>query len=332
MGTLEQGAENAVEVCMGVKPGEHILVVTDRPTIDVGKALFDAADRISKGNAKLMVLEDYTSRPSVQLPNQILEAVPWANVTFYAAESKPGELSMRTKFMDAVKRSARHGHMPSITRKLMETGMCADYMKISDLTRKITNAVKNARKAKVTNRSGTNLEVEFNPAWKWVPCTGIYHEKGKWGNLPEGETYTAPFNANGTMVIDELGDWFSPRYGIITETPVTVRVKESRADLSTLECKNQQLRKELLEYLQTDSNSNRLGEFAIGTNTFLTELSGVLLQDEKFPTVHCAFGHPYSDETGADWDSGTHVDGIMLKCSVWIDDRQIMDEGQHLIS
>ena len=34
MGTLEEGARNAVEVCMSVTKGEHILVLTDRYTLE----------------------------------------------------------------------------------------------------------------------------------------------------------------------------------------------------------------------------------------------------------------------------------------------------------
>jgi leucyl aminopeptidase (aminopeptidase T) len=108
-------------------------------------------------------------------------------------------------------------------------------------------------------------------------------------------------------------------------------VKDSWADLSSVKCANENLRRELVEYLSTDSNSNRLGEFAIGTNIFLTRLTGNMLQDEKFPSVHCAFGDPLHEETGADWKSKTHVDGLMLKCSIWIDGCKIMDEGNHLI-
>jgi leucyl aminopeptidase (aminopeptidase T) len=153
-----------------------------------------------------------------------------------------------------------------------------------------------------------------------------------WGNLPEGEIFTAAFKANGRMVIDELGDWFSPKYGALTETPVTLEVKDSRADLSSVSCANEQLRKEFIQYLGTDPNSNKLGEFAIGTNIFLERLAGNLLQDEKFPSAHCAFGDPYPQETGADWRSKTHIDGIMLKCSIWVDGQKIMDEGRHLIN
>jgi aminopeptidase len=220
--------------------------------------------------------------------------------------------------------------MPNVTRELMETGMCADYNKISDLTNKVDVAVRGSKRARVTNKSGTDLDVEFNPDWKWKISDGIYHQKGMWGNLPEGEIFTAAFKANGRMVIDELGDWFSPKYGVLTKNPVALHVKDSRIDVSSVECRNETLRNDFIQYIGTDSNSNRLGEFAIGTNTFLERLTGNLLQDEKFPTVHCAFGDPYPEETGANWELKTHVDGIMLKCSIWVDGRKIMDEGKHL--
>jgi leucyl aminopeptidase (aminopeptidase T) len=60
-------------------------------------------------------------------------------------------------------------------------------------------------------------------------------------------------------------------------------------------------------------------------------LTGNMLQDEKFPSVHCAFGNPLCEETGADWESKTHIDGLVLKSSIWIDGRKIMDEGKLLL-
>ncbi len=331
MGSLVEGARNAAEVCMNVGPGERVLIVTDRETVEVGQAIADAAEQLTHGNVKLLLLEDYGPRPAKELPKAVLDLMPWANVTYYAAQSKPGELSIRQPFIRTAIKYARHAHMPSVTRELMETGMCADYRKISNLTKKVEAAVRNCRKARVTNPKGTELEVEFNSSWRWKVSDGLYWERGMWGNLPDGEIFTAAFRANGRMVIDELGDWFSPKYGVISKTPVILQVSDSRVDLTSVTCTNEQLRRELVEYLRTDENSNRLGEFAIGTNTFLDKLTGNLLQDEKFPTVHCAFGDPYPDETGADWQSKTHVDGISLKCSIWIDGHKIMDEGRHLI-
>ena len=99
LGNLAEGARNAVEICMAVKKGEHVLILTDRETLEVGEAISEAADRISKGNVKTFVLEDYTQRPAKEIPREILESMPWANVTFYAAKSKPGELAIRGPFI-----------------------------------------------------------------------------------------------------------------------------------------------------------------------------------------------------------------------------------------
>jgi len=73
---------------------------------------------------------------------------------------------------------------------------------------------------------------------------------------------------------------------------------------------------------------NRIGEFAIGTNTGLTELIYNILQDEKFPGVHIAFGSPLPGKTGANWDSKAHVDGVIKNPSIYVDGEMIMDKGE----
>jgi len=331
LGTLEQGARNAVEVCMSVKPSERVLVLADLASLEVGQAIYDAAQQVSKGNVKLLVLEDFTERPAEQLPTAIADMIQRADVTFYTAEGQPEEYPVRMTFMRNAVKFARHAHMPNITPELMRTGMCADYIEVSRITKRIEQAVKGCRKARVVNSAGTDLELEFHPSWKWKASDGLYHRKGMWGNLPDGEIFTAPFTGNGRIVIEELGDWFSPKYGLLSKTPVSLQVEDSRVDPSSVCCTNEQLVKELEEYLRTDRNSNRLCEFAIGTNVFLQYLTGNLLQDEKFPTVHCAFGNAYPEETGASWESSTHVDAIVLKSTVSVDDRKIMDEGRLLV-
>jgi aminopeptidase len=338
MGNLETGARNAVEVCMGVKTGERVLIVTDKGTLDVGQALRQAAERVTP-HVEMYVLEDYGSRPMGSLPEEIEKAVPKANVTFWAAKSRKGELqTVRGPFMGIALKHARHGHMPSVKRRIMEEGMCSDYRRIAEITEKLYQIVKDARRIDVENPAGTKLRIEINPEWKWVKSDGMYHKKGKWGNLPDGELFTAVAESNGHMVIDELGDWFSDKYKCLTkpesesDTPVFLDVEDSRVNLETVDCANSQLRSELIEYLKTDKNSNRAGEFALPTNVELMAkpLIGNLLQDEK-ARVHHAFGNPYPDETGADWKSQTHIDGLVKKCSVWVDGRKIMDTDKYLV-
>lgn len=331
MGTVDEGARVAVEVCMAVKPGEHVLVVTDSFTRTIGEALDRAAQKASPGNVKTVFLEDFGKRPLTSLPKPLEGLVPWANVTFYAARSIGGELAMRIPLIKLAKQYARHGHMPSINEQIMQEGMCADYGKISDITNQIHQIVATAKKARVTSPAGSDLSVEFNPKWRWKVSDGLFHTKGKWGNLPDGEIHTAAWTANGTVVADELGDWFDQKYGVLEKSPVRISVQDSRANLKTIECSNRELREDLVKYLQTDQNSNRLGEFAIGTNIYVKQLIGRLLQDEKIPYVHVAFGDPYPDDTGADWESKTHIDAIMKDATLWVDNRKLMEKGRHLL-
>jgi aminopeptidase len=332
MGSLEEGAENAVLVCMGLKQGEHVLIVTDRAQLEIGRTLEKVAGKLTDtGNVKLFVLEDLVRRPLKELPKQISDAIPWANVTFWAAQSLPSELPSRRTFMEKAKRVARHGHMPNITRQLMEQGMCSDYNEVFTLTHKIHDAVNNSQIIEVTNRFGVDLKVQFDRNWKWVPSDGRYREKGRWGNLPEGEVFTAPKIVNGTLGTNLLGDWFSEKYGNFRDL-LSLEIEDSMINIDSMNCGNEVLRKELVEYLSTDSNSPRASEFALPTNPLLMSLPtiGNLLQDEK-ARVHIAFGDPYRDETGAPWESKTHVDMLLEACNVKVDGKAIMQNGKYII-
>ena len=58
---------------------------------------------------------------------------------------------------------------------------------------------------------------------------------------------------------------------------------------------------------------------------------GNILQDEKFPGLHIAFGNPYGHHTGAPWYSSTHIDVVGTRFDIWVDGQQIMEKGRFLI-
>ena len=97
-----------------------------------------------------------------------------------------------------------------------------------------------------------------------------------------------------------MGDYLCERYGDLKATPLTIEVKDNRIVRSRSE--NKELLDEFRAYTSTDENSNRVGEFAVGTNTACTRVIGNILQDEKIPGIHIAFGHPYAEHTGAELD------------------------------
>ena len=153
----------------------------------------------------------------------------------------------------------------------------------------------------------------------------------RWGRADlGGEIFTTPGEVNGTFVIDGVvGDYLCTKFGDLRSTPLTVEVKRNR--LVAAHSSNKELKDDFWAYTHTDENSDRVGEFAIGTNIELKDVIGQILQDEKFPGVHIAFGNPYGAHTGADWFSSTHIDVVGRKFDIWADDEQIMKDGKFLI-
>lgn len=330
MGTIEQGAAQAVENCLRVRPDDSAVIITDAQTLEVGKALKAAVEKIT-GDIQFFLMEDFGERP-IDFPQAIDEAIRTADVSIYAAQGAKGELqTFRLPMLKAVEANARlrHAHMIGITAQIMADGMCGDYEEIQRISRLVYEKVKDAGEIVVVSERGSNFTGRFSPELKWLISDGDI-TPDLWHNLPDGEVYTAPLDVNGTVVIDGcLGDFFTEKYGSLDDTPVTIEVENGRAVSESIRCDNAELLEELTEYIfEMDENSSRVGEFAIGTNTGLTELIYNLLQDEKFPGIHIAFGSPYPSKTGAKWDSKAHVDGVIKNPTIHVDGEMIMDKGR----
>jgi len=330
VGTIEQGVKQAVENCLRVKADEKAVVITDNQTLEIGSALKTAIEKIA-GETEIFVMEDFGERP-IEFPQAMHDAIRAADVSVYAAQGAKGELqTFRMPMLKAIEANVRlrHAHMIGITPEIMKDGMCSDYQEIQRVSKLVYEKVKDARRIRVVTEKGASFVGEFSPELKWMVSDG-YITSGLWKNLPDGEVFTSPVNVNGTVVIDGcLGDFFTERYGSLDNTPVIVEVVDCRAIKESVQCEDKGLRTELSNYLfDTDENSNRIGEFAIGTNTGLTALIYNLLQDEKFPGVHVAFGSPLPGKTGATWDSKAHVDGVIKNPNIYVDGEMIMEKGR----
>ncbi|HEY0757219.1 MAG TPA: aminopeptidase [Ktedonobacteraceae bacterium] len=327
---LQLGAENAVN-CMGVGERDRVFILTDFEREGIARQVAGAA-LARHADVSVRFLEHYGERPLTTFPdemrNELLQSRP--TVTYYIATAKPGEIAFRMPLLPflANELRTRHGHMIGIDERLMTEGMCADYDEVFTLTNHVYEIVRHAQKIHVTSKKGSDVTATFHPAWKWIPCHGRYTEQGKWGNLPEGEVFTAPATVDGVLVCDVLGDFFSEKYGVL-EQPVTLTVKDGY--ITTVSCADAAIEKDVRDYLFSTPDGNRAGEFAIGTLTSLQHLSGNLLQDEKMPGLHVAFGNPYPEFTGADWSAKIHVDVIPTSCTIEIDGREIMRDGRFTI-
>ena len=327
---LSPGARNAIRVCLAVTPTERVTVVTDRKCEEIAASLVHEIEEVGAAyNA--FVLEDVAPRPLTRLPAPIAAEMERSDVSILAVHVQPNELKSRMELTDIVnRRRMRHAHMVNITRQIMLEGMRADYLKVDRLSTKVLELVQAAHEIRATTPAGSDFRAAIDPRYRWLKTSGLISPE-KWGNLPGGEVFTTPGEVNGTFVIDGVvGDYLCERFGSLEESPLTIRVDKNR--LIDADSRNKELRDAFWSYTHTDENSDRVGEFAIGTNIELSHVIGNILQDEKFPGIHIAFGNPYGAHTGADWYSSTHIDVVGTRFDIWVDGRQIMKDGKFLIA
>jgi leucyl aminopeptidase (aminopeptidase T) len=326
---LTPGARNAVRVCLRVQASEKVTVITDEVSLEIAAALVRELEEVGCPY-QTWVLEDVATRPLTDFPLVIAEDLETSQVSIFAVQAQTNELKSRMQMTDMVnRRKIRHAHMVNINKRIMLEGMRADFQKVDRLSVKVLETVRKAKQIRAKTAAGTDLVADLNPNYRWVKTSGIISPE-KWGNLPGGEVFTTPGEVNGTFVIDGVvGDYLCAKFGDLKAHPLTIEVKANR--LIAAHSANRELKNDFWAYTHTDENSNRVGEFAIGTNIELKDVIGEILQDEKYPGVHIAFGNPYGAHTGAEWYSSTHIDVVGRNFDIWVDDAQIMRGGLFLI-
>ena len=327
---LMDGARNAVETCLAVLPGERVVLIFDEPSREVAASLA-AALQERKADWLGFCVEDYAPRPLAVAPDAALVALESADVGILCFQPLPGELTARRQIVGVVeRRRIRYAHMVSVTPQIMQEGMRADYRKVDQLSDRLLARMRAANLLRVSTKGGTSITATFDRSLDWVKTSGIINTR-YWSNLPAGEVFTTPKSVDGIFVCDgTAGDHFNAKYGSLRDTPMVLEIAGAR--LKSVRCERKDLQEEFWKYCHTDENSDRIGELAFGTNLGLREMIGVLLQDEKLPGVHIAFGDPYGSQTHADWSSVTHVDVLTRNCDVWIDEDQVIKKGKYVLS
>ena len=328
-----EGAFNAVTTCLKIQPSEKVTLITDRNCLAIAASLAVELEQLGcTWNG--FVLEELAPRPLDGMPQAVLDDMESSHVSIFAVEVQQNELRSRMQMTDVVnRRRMRHAHMVNITPDIMTQGMRADFNEIDKLSQAVLDLVRKATYVRATTPAGTDIHAQMNPDYRWFKTSGIISTE-KWGNLPGGECFTAPGEVNGVFVVDGVvGDFLCKEYGLLTDQPLTIHIECNR--ITKCSSPNKKLETDFWNYTHTDENSDRVGEFAIGTNIGVERVIGNILQDEKFPGVHIAFGDPYGAHTGAKWKSSTHIDVVGLRFNIWLGDAQgetqIMRDGVFLI-
>lgn len=315
---LDKAAEIAIKTCMGAKPKESILVVADEPKREIGFVLFENALRLGY---KSLYVEMKPNKYNGQEPSvEIAELMKKFDIVFCPTSTSLTHTAARR---EASALGTRVATFPGITREVMIRGLNADYTKIADRCLKVKKVLEKGKDIRITTTLGTDLS--FSIANRPVLASkGLFHKKGESGNLPTGETYLAPVEgtANGVFVVDGS----MAGLGLIQNVNITIEVKDGFA----VKISGGPIAKKLDTMLASVGKlAYNIAEFGVGTND-KAKLSGVLLEDEKvMGTIHIALGNNKS--MGGSIDVPIHLDGVVKKPTVYMDDKVIMKNGKLLI-
>jgi leucyl aminopeptidase (aminopeptidase T) len=177
---------------------------------------------------------------------------------------------------------------------------------------------------RVTNPAGTDVSVTnvgrhvTNESSASTP--GPHFLLGQIGWAPQEETI------NGDIVFDGSFSGGGPADLGVLANPIKLVVEKGR--IVGIEGREEaKFLKEWLAGLGDDRMYN-MAHICYGFNPG-ARLSGVCTEDERvWGSTEWGFGYQGPFFEGAFGDAVTHCDGICLNSSVWLDGRQILDEGK----
>jgi aminopeptidase len=315
---LDSASQIAIRDCMGTKKNESVLVITDELKKEIGYNLYENALKLGH---KALLVEMKSGKINGEEPMPVVaELMQKFDVVLIPTAKSLTHTDARRS---ASSKGVRIATFPGITKEVMIRGMNADYKKISALSLKLKDILEKGHFIRVTAPAGTDISFEISGRTSFA-SKGLFHQKGESGNLPTGETFLAPLEgtSNGVFVVDGS----MAGLGLIKEANIRIEVKDGYAEKIS---GGSAARKLIKQLDSVGRDARNIAEFGIGTNDS-AKLSGILLEDEKvMGTVHIALGNNVS--MGGSVNVPIHLDGVIKKPTVYLDDKIIMKNGKLLI-
>lgn len=300
--------------CMGLQPGEIVLIVVDPLSMEIGKAMWSVVEKF-QGEPVMMEMKERKEHGD-EPPAVVGAAMRAANIVL-APTTK--SLSHTEARLDACAAGARMASMPGITPGIITRSIAVDYSSMRSLSRKLAHKLSDAKTARLTSPLGTELVMSLQGR-DGLADTGELSHPGAFGNLPAGEAFIAPVegSCSGVFYCDgSVSGW-----GRVNDALRCV-VKDGFLTLMDGDKVAPYLQDHIEQAGQMAAN---IAELGIGTNPY-TPLSGNILEDEKvFGTVHIGLGNNKS--MGGQVDIPFHMDMVIKRPTLFLDDVEVIREGK----
>ncbi|MGN6276849.1 MAG: aminopeptidase [Solirubrobacterales bacterium] len=313
---LDRAVKTVVRQCMGIQPGEDVLVVCNPVTEEIG-ALMRIEAQGEGADATLAVISERDSA-AAEPPQAVAAAMAAADVVLAPTIQSLSHTAARKVASEA---GVRIGTLPGVTEEMLGRLMTGDLEEIRRRGWAVVTALNRGSEARITCGHGSDLRIGLEGRLGIVDA-GELGNRGAFGNLPCGEGFIAPLEGTteGTLVVD------GSIAGVgLLETPVELTVRAGHLVEATGEDGAQLM--ELLTIHGEDGTN--VAELGIGTNEEAI-LTGNILEDEKIlGTCHVAFGA--SAAIGGTVQVPVHLDCVVLEPTVEIDGETIVSGGELLV-
>ncbi len=308
-----------IPVRLNVNKGENVLILTDAKVERViYESLVTAVWEMEGIPVVLMI------PPLATFGNEPPEI---ATAAILKADTLIAACSVSVTHTDAVRKGLAAGvkyiGMGGVDSDVLTQGAAtADYDEIHQITSQLIEIMSEVDTVRVTSAWGTEITFSIKGR-KGYPLDAVFRP-GTIACFPDGEAAWAPVEgtAQGLLIVDT-----SMHHIGKCHSPIRMAVKDGR--VVSIEGENEAERLKKLLKDKGDDNSYNIGEFAIGTNP-KARCTGNPQEDKKtLGSVHIAIGD--SRTLGGSTSSCTHLDGIILRPTVYVDGKMVIDNGKLLI-
>jgi leucyl aminopeptidase (aminopeptidase T) len=313
MNGLMQAAEKAVKQSLVLKKNESFLLVTDSHKLEIAEALALWAEESGAETTTYLMTE--TLRP-ITAPTALFERLcEQASAMAYVLDARIAEKPFRGYMVKAGTTHGRICMMPGLTVDMMERLVNIDFGVLDQQGQKLIQALQDADEVLVENQAGTHIRFSVKGR-TWKNDNGDISQKGKHGNLPAGEIFTAPVEKsfNGRIVIRLIDDKLGQ--GILEFSGG--RLKGFKGEGIS----------EIMAQIGDDETGRIIGEFGIGTNPGARICPNMLEAEKAYGTAHFAIGDSYGLGQNS---SSHHYDALVDKISLKVGGRTIINQGKFLI-
>jgi leucyl aminopeptidase (aminopeptidase T) len=332
---IHPGARQIVRRCLGLEPGQDLVVFLDETTLDVAVALAEAAYSLGVHSSLVLTPVSFQRR----IPRQADLSLPVQGLAHQArgilicVAALPDGLDFRDRVLETQwSARTRVGHMPGATLDVFDLADVDMDRLIADC-HAVELALAHGRQVELISHAldgkAHTLTADIG-GWERLPVAsdGVIPD-GAWGNVPSGETYIAPIegSAEGTVAITGS----LPGRALAPGEYLMLHFRDGR--LVKVEPEGSPAARWLNEHqiqaakAKGDLNWSNLAEIGVGLNPKVTTLTGSMLFDEKAAgTAHVALGS--STFMGGRVMSAIHCDMVTRGPTVRVDGLTVVDRGQ----